>query len=241
MNMWEGLGYMAMAGASAYGANSASNAAAAGISGNIDANREMYRFNREEAQTARDWSLYLSNSATQRKALDLEAAGYNPILSGNPGQAASTPNSAQARSGNVIAQPASNPDVVRNSALLDFVGSALSVRQKTEQTRKESALADIAESRVPTSKTKESFLEGLWKGISNAFGMDYEEMGEKSVLPLAVGAAGVAGAKGLNKVLSIPIRRGKKAKKTGDFWKPLQRDLKNRSTIRKSKVKWSQM
>lgn len=54
--------------------------------GNLDYSRQLemlelqQSFNAIEAQKERDWSTEMSNTAYQRQAADLQAAGYNPAL-----------------------------------------------------------------------------------------------------------------------------------------------------------------
>ena len=56
------------------------------FTGNLDYQRQLdlqekqQAFNAAEAQKARDWNLQLANTAYQRQAQDLKAAGFNPAL-----------------------------------------------------------------------------------------------------------------------------------------------------------------
>ena len=58
-------------------------------------------FNAEEAQKQRDFELELSNTAIQRRAADLQAAGFNPALAVTSG-GASTPGAVAATGSNAI-------------------------------------------------------------------------------------------------------------------------------------------
>lgn len=58
------------------------------------ANAKAMSFSAEEAEKARQWQEYMSNTAHQREVLDLVRAGLNPVLSANTG--ASTPSGASA-------------------------------------------------------------------------------------------------------------------------------------------------
>lgn len=55
-------------------------------------------FNAAEAQKQRDWETMMSNTAYQRAAADMKAAGFNPALMYQQG-GASTPSGSSARSG----------------------------------------------------------------------------------------------------------------------------------------------
>ena len=56
------------------------------LTGNLDYQRQLEMqerqqdFNAREAQKTRDWNLQLANTAYQRQAQDLKAAGFNPAL-----------------------------------------------------------------------------------------------------------------------------------------------------------------
>lgn len=63
------------------------------VSGN-----EANKNNAREAQKQRDWEKEMSDTAHQREAVDLEKAGFNPLLTGTSGSGASTPSGASATS-----------------------------------------------------------------------------------------------------------------------------------------------
>ncbi|QCS36601.1 minor capsid protein [Capybara microvirus Cap3_SP_478] len=75
------------------------------LTGNLDYQRQIeaqvnsQQYNSAEAQKARDWQLYMSNTAYQRQAADLEAAGYNPALVLGSGGASAYSASSGASSG----------------------------------------------------------------------------------------------------------------------------------------------
>ena len=58
---------------------------------NVSSARERMAFEKEEAQTLREWQEEMSNTAMQRAVSDMEQAGLNPLLA-LPG-GASTPGS----------------------------------------------------------------------------------------------------------------------------------------------------
>ena len=65
-----------------------------GVGGDLLGNKLQQDFNAKEAQKQRDWQTEMSNTAYQRAATDLEAAGLNRIIAlGSP---ASTPSGATA-------------------------------------------------------------------------------------------------------------------------------------------------
>lgn len=77
-------------------------------------------FNSAEAQKNRDWQEFLSNTAYQRAAADMKAAGINPASLGGDGSAsvASTPGGGAASS-----SPASGS--LGTSAIAQVIGAAL--------------------------------------------------------------------------------------------------------------------
>lgn len=69
-------------------------AAGLGVAGDLIGNKIQQSFNAKEAQKQRDWQTDMSNTAYQRAATDLDAAGLNRILAlGSP---SSTPSGATA-------------------------------------------------------------------------------------------------------------------------------------------------
>lgn len=59
-----------------------------------------FAYNSEEAQKARDFSEYMSNSSHQREVDDLKRAGLNPVLSSNGGASAYSASSASGTADN---------------------------------------------------------------------------------------------------------------------------------------------
>lgn len=96
------------------------------FTGNLDYKRQQrlqadqFSFNRTEAEKNRDFQERMSNSAYQRAAADMKAAGFNPALSVASSAGASTPSGATA-SGS--AGSASRTDGL--SAVLGIVNSAI--------------------------------------------------------------------------------------------------------------------
>lgn len=82
-----------------------SDAAASANLISLRSSAEAARFNSVEAQKARDWQEYMSNTAHQRQVKDLIAAGLNPVLSASLG-GASTPSGSTASTAAVNGQRA---------------------------------------------------------------------------------------------------------------------------------------
>lgn len=104
---------------SLFGANSAK-----------DAQRRANEANMQEAQRNRDWQERMSNTAYQRSAKDLEAAGLNRILA--LGNSASTPSGAQAK-----IESERDPQAGDRA-----VASALAVKTALSQIKLQTAQAD---------------------------------------------------------------------------------------------------
>ena len=100
-------------------------------------NKQMHAedqaFNADEAQKQRDWEEEMSNTAVQRKAADLEAAGFNPALAA-VGTPASTPSGSAASSNQPISMKAADysPLSAISSGLNQMVHSAQSISYLSE-------------------------------------------------------------------------------------------------------------
>lgn len=134
-----------------------------------DRNKEMFgmesSFNSAEAQKARDWQEYMSNTASQRSAADLEKAGINRLLAGhNP---ASTPSgsSAQASAGQ---SPKADVSSTSNSGLqalkfgLGFINhlnpvSSDNLNSKLDALSKVTGIMTAAQQLTPPKRNKVGF------------------------------------------------------------------------------------
>lgn len=85
-------------------------------------------FNSAEAQKTRDWETLMSNTAYQRAAADMKAAGINPAsLGGNgAGSAASTPSGATAQGVAASGQKGHGLGIL--GAVIDGIGMALKAK-----------------------------------------------------------------------------------------------------------------
>lgn len=104
-------------------------AAVAGAAINYFSNERTNAKNAQEAKNNRQFQEYMSNTAYQRGAADMEAAGLNRILA--LGQPASTPSGAQA-----VMQ---NPDIVSGAV------AAASAKQMIDQSKAEERLINQRE------------------------------------------------------------------------------------------------
>lgn len=97
-------------------------------------NRELFwdqlTFNQNEAQKQRDYETQMANTAHQREAADLEAAGLNRILTADGGPGAVTPSGATAAASS--APQMQNPF----AAFQPFVATALEAARVQNETKK---------------------------------------------------------------------------------------------------------
>ena len=110
---------------------------------------EQNKANAEEAQKNRDWQEYMSNTAYQRAAKDLAAAGINPTSASALG-GASTPSGAQAT---MAAEPSGIENAMKIANTASTAATALKTLQETKFISPK-AKADIANTTANTIKTQ---------------------------------------------------------------------------------------
>lgn len=123
--------------------------------------QQQMDFNRQEAQTNRDWQSEMSNTAYQRSMADMRAAGLNPILAaGNGG--ASTPGGGQ---GNIGSPPTlGNPGSMMGAGLSSAAGAAgraIELKAVQEQTKVSETTASLNTEAERLKKAEEALTQEL--------------------------------------------------------------------------------
>lgn len=130
-------------------------------------------YNAKQAEIARAWQEYMSNTSYQRAVIDLAKAGLNPILAaGNYG--ASTPMGAVAQSGLATAHKATTyPDQESGGSSYSHSenessesGGGSSHGESSNYSKSEQQATSIAKGAIGVAKT---IMNTLVKGVENAY------------------------------------------------------------------------
>lgn len=78
---------------------------------------DQQQFNSSEAQKERDWQQQMSDTAVQRQAADLQAAGFNPVLAAGAGASSGVGAAASSGVGSAQASNVSALQSIANSAI----------------------------------------------------------------------------------------------------------------------------
>lgn len=123
--------------------------------------QQQMDFNRQEAQTNRDWQAEMSNTAYQRSMADMRAAGLNPILAAGLG-GASSPGGAQ---GNIGAGPTlGNPGSAMGAGVSSAAAAgarAIELKAVVEQANQAKTQASLNTEQEKLKKAEEALTQEL--------------------------------------------------------------------------------
>lgn len=184
------------------------------------------KFNKREAQKQRDWQTDMSNTAYQRAADDLEAAGLNRILA--LGQGAATPSGAQAS----IEQPKIGQTGIMAASAKQQIRQSRAEENLIKQREKESAANTVlaAEAAI-TSQTQAEYNRAMAR-LNNAEATHRERIAPVSDVIGDLTTWSAKEARNIARDLPAGIQRLKqsymdtKAKHT-NFWRSKWQDVKN--------------